>query len=190
MSQQPYIHGTSAREQQRLIAQAAFMAPLLAANLVLQPGERLLEIGCGVGAVLGQIALSHPQTQLSGIDISPEQIARAHRHLDALGLGATSPNPVELVVGDGAALPWPDGHFDRVRLVWVIEHLGDPAAMLREARDRADFAGAKTAAMSIAALRAARSDDAASVRTGVDRKTRREQLYWAELVANLRAWPR
>ena len=134
MSQQPYIHGTSAREQQRLIAQAAFMAPLLAANLVLQPGERLLEIGCGVGAVLGQIALSHPQTQLSGIDISPEQIARAHSHLDALGLGATSPNPVELVVGDGAALPWPDRHFDRVRLVWVIEHLGDPAAMLREAR--------------------------------------------------------
>jgi len=41
---------------------------------------------------------------------------------------------VELVVGDGAALPWPDGHFDRVRLVWVIEHLGDPSTLLREAR--------------------------------------------------------
>jgi len=134
MSRPPYIHGTSAREQQRLIAQAALLAPLLATNLELHPGERLLEIGCGVGAVLGQIALSHPRTQLSGIDISPEQIARAHSHLDALGLGATSPNPVELVVGDGAALPWPDRHFDRVRLVWVIEHLGDPAAMLREAR--------------------------------------------------------
>ncbi|MCP9903517.1 methyltransferase domain-containing protein [Cyanobium sp. BA5m-21] len=134
MSQPPYIHGSSAREQQRLIAQAALLAPLLAANLELHPGERLLEIGCGVGAVLGQIARSHPQTQLSGIDISPEQIAGAHSHLDALGLGAASSNPVELVVGDGAALPWPDGHFDRVRLVWVIEHLGDPSTLLREAR--------------------------------------------------------
>lgn len=134
MNQPPYIHGTSAREQQRLISQAAMLAPLLAANLELHPGERLLEIGCGVGAVLGQIARSHPQAQLSGIDISPEQIAGAHSHLDALGLGATSPNPVELVVGDGAALPWPDGHFDRVRLVWVIEHLSDPLAVLAEAR--------------------------------------------------------
>ena len=134
MNRRPYIHGTSAREQERLIAQAALLAPLLAANLELHPGERLLEIGCGVGAVLGQIARSHPQAQLSGIDISPEQIAGAHRYLEALGLGATSPNPVELVVGDGAALPWPNGHFDRVRLVWVMEHLGDPAALLREAR--------------------------------------------------------
>ena len=37
-------------------------------------------------------------------------------------------------MGDGAALPWPDGHFERVRLVWVIEHLADPMAVLREAR--------------------------------------------------------
>ncbi len=97
MSGQPYIHGTSARDQQRLIAQAALLAPLLAANLELHPGKRLLQIGCGVGAVQGQIARSHRHTQLSGIDISPEQIAGAHSHLDALGLGAASSNPVELV---------------------------------------------------------------------------------------------
>ena len=102
MSEQPYIQGTSAREQQRLIVQAALLAPLLAANLELHPGERLLEIGCGVGAVLGQIARSHPHTQLSGIDISPEQIAGAHSHLDALGQSASAPIR-------GAASPRPDG---------------------------------------------------------------------------------
>lgn len=134
MSERPYIHGTSAREQQRLIAQAGMLADLLAANLELHPGERLLEIGCGVGAVLAQIARSHPQARLSGIDISPEQIEGAQGYLDGLGLGQGSTNPVELVVGDGAALPWADGHFDRVRLVWVIEHLDDPLAVLREAR--------------------------------------------------------
>lgn len=131
MNQRTYIHGTSSREQQRLIEQAAGLAPLLAANLELHAGERLLEIGCGVGAVLGQIALAHPNAWLSGIDISAEQIDGARRHLADLGL---DPDGIELVVGDGAALPWPDQHFDRVRVVWVIEHLRDPLAVLREAR--------------------------------------------------------
>lgn len=124
-----YIHGTSPREQQRLIAQAALLDDLVTGNLTLHPGERLLEIGCGVGAVLARIARIEPSAQLSGLDISPEQIAAARQHLQQQGLDA-----VELVVGDGAALPWPDGHFDRVRLVWVVEHLRDPLTVLREAR--------------------------------------------------------
>jgi SAM-dependent methyltransferase len=74
MSEPPYIHGTSRREQQRLIQQAAQLAELLQGNLELHPGERLLEIGCGVGAVLGQIGQSNPGSQLVGIDISPDQI--------------------------------------------------------------------------------------------------------------------
>jgi ubiquinone/menaquinone biosynthesis C-methylase UbiE len=129
MSKRRYIHGTSQREQQRLINQAEQLSELLHQNLELHPGERLLEIGCGVGAVLGQIGLAHPQAQLHGIDISPAQIAGARRHLDGLGL-----DRVELIVGDGAALPWPSGCMDRVRLVWVVEHLQDPRAVLQEAK--------------------------------------------------------
>ena len=123
-----YIHGTSAREQQRLIEQAQRLESLLAANLELHPGERLLEIGCGVGAVLAGIARAHPAARLSGIDLSAEQIAGAHRHLAAQGL-----HGIELVVGDAAALPWPEGHMDRVRLVWVVEHLSRPQTVLAEA---------------------------------------------------------
>ncbi|MEB3172696.1 MAG: methyltransferase domain-containing protein [Cyanobacteriota bacterium] len=128
MQPHTYIHGTSAREQQRLIDQANRLGDLLAANLELHPGERLLEIGCGVGAVLAGIARAHPGAQLCGIDISPGQIEGARRHLGEQGIP-----DVELVVGDGASLPWPDGHFDRVRLVWVVEHLREPAVVLAEA---------------------------------------------------------
>lgn len=79
--------------------------------------------------MLGLIGREHPGARLCGIDISPEQIATARRHLEGLGLGEA-----ELVVGDAAALPWPDRCFDRVRLVWVVEHLANPEAVLREAR--------------------------------------------------------
>ncbi|MFM8968614.1 MAG: methyltransferase domain-containing protein [Vulcanococcus sp.] len=129
MTSRPYIHGTSPREQQRLHEQAELQAELLSANLELLPGERLLEIGCGVGALLGRIGSSHPEAHLSGIDISPEQIAAARLHLDGLGL-----HRVELVVGDAVRLPWPDACFERLRLAWVVEHLADPLAVLREAR--------------------------------------------------------
>ncbi len=123
-----YIHGTSAREQRRLIEQAQRLDGLLMSNLELHPDERLLEIGCGVGAVLARIATAHPDARLWGIDISAEQIDGAGRHLREQGISG-----IELLVGDGAALPWPDGSFDRVRLVWVIEHLADPGAVLAEA---------------------------------------------------------
>jgi len=129
MPPRPYIHGTSDREQRRLVEQAGLLRDLLAGNLELHPGERLLEIGCGVGAVLGQIALAHPEARLSGIDISADQIAAARLHLEGLGLGGA-----ELQVGDGAKLPWSAGYFDRIRMVWVVEHLADPLAVLREAR--------------------------------------------------------
>ena len=125
----PYIHGTSRREQQRLIEQATLLSELLAANLTVHPGERLLELGCGVGAVLAQIARIEPGARLSGIDISADQIDAARQHLEQQGICG-----VELRVGDAAALPWPDACFDRVRVVWVVEHLSDPLTVLREAR--------------------------------------------------------
>lgn len=129
MSEHPYIHGTSAREQRRLHEQAELQAHLLSDNLELHPGERLLEIGCGVGALLGRIGQLHPEARLCGIDISAAQIEAARGHLDGLGL-----REVELRVGDARHLPWPDGHLDRVRIAWVVEHLADPLAVLREAR--------------------------------------------------------
>jgi ubiquinone/menaquinone biosynthesis C-methylase UbiE len=122
-----YLHGTSPEEQARLVRQASVLETVLLEGLSLSPGERVLEVGCGVGAVLGKLAAAFPGVRLAGADVSPEQVAGARRHLGSLGVEA------ELVVADGARLPWDSRSFDHVVMVWVVEHLADPLAVLREA---------------------------------------------------------
>jgi ubiquinone/menaquinone biosynthesis C-methylase UbiE len=123
----PYLHGTSPGEQARLVRQADVLEGVLLQGLSVAPDERVLDLGCGVGAVLGKLAAAFPGVRLAGADVSPEQVAGARRHLAALGVEA------ELVVADGARLPWPDHAFDRVVMVWVVEHLAHPLPVLREA---------------------------------------------------------
>ena len=49
-----YVHGYATAEQERLLKQAEhWRDELILAGTRLAPGTRLLEVGCGVGAVLG-----------------------------------------------------------------------------------------------------------------------------------------
>jgi ubiquinone/menaquinone biosynthesis C-methylase UbiE len=127
-----YLHGYDSDEQARLIAQAVYWRDrLILPDLPYSPGDRLLDIGCGVGAVLRVIAEAHPGLRLHGIDAEPRQIDCARRHLR--GVGADKP---DLRVGDAAALPWADAAIDHVYMMWFIEHLPECVArrVLREAR--------------------------------------------------------
>jgi ubiquinone/menaquinone biosynthesis C-methylase UbiE len=126
-----YVHGYAPAEQRRLIAQAEFWRDrLILDGPALPDGTRLLEIGCGVGAGLGILGGAFPGVHLTGVDVEPRQIAAAHAHLTARGLGA------DLRVADGRQLPFADGSFDHVWMMWVLEHLTEDGAMavLREAR--------------------------------------------------------
>ncbi len=124
-----YIHGYSDREQIRLIQQAEYWREkLILKDLNYQPGESLLEIGCGAGAVLGIIGQTFPDLKLAGIDLEPKQIEYAQNHLSNLNLDA------DLRVGDAIALPWDDDRFDHIYAIWFLEHLPDPQPVLREAQ--------------------------------------------------------
>jgi SAM-dependent methyltransferase len=124
-----YIHGYATPEQERLIAQALhWRSDLIAQGTDLTAGTKLLEVGCGVGAVLGVLGETFPGITLAGIDIEPRQIEFARRYLADLGLDAN------LQAADALALPFADGSFDHLWMMWFLEHLGDPVAALREAR--------------------------------------------------------
>jgi SAM-dependent methyltransferase len=129
MTEDPhYIHGYTRPEQERLVAQAEFWRDtLILPGLTCQPGQRLLEIGCGAGAVLGVLGTAFPGLRVAGVDRAPEQIAYARAHLARLGLDA------DLREGDATRLPWDDDQFDHVFLIWIVEHVREAHPLLAEA---------------------------------------------------------
>jgi ubiquinone/menaquinone biosynthesis C-methylase UbiE len=124
-----YLHGYDQTEQRRLIAQAAYWRDkVITPGLDHRPGQSVLDIGCGVGAVLGVLAQHTPGLALAGIDLEERQIAFARNYLRSLGY----PN-ADLRTGDAARLQWPDHSFDHLFTMWFFEHLRDPLPVMREA---------------------------------------------------------
>lgn len=100
-----------------------FLFPQLQAPL--GAGTRSLIVGCGTGQQLMQHALSHPQTELSGLDLSRSSLGYAARMLQQY----PAPCPVQLYRGDLLDLPtdWHEG-FDLIEAVGMLHHLERPEA--------------------------------------------------------------
>src|SRR6266576_5481003 len=84
-----YVHGYATAEQERLLRQAEhWRDELILAGTRLAQGTRLLEVGCGVGAVLGILGMAFPGVILAGVDIEARRLETAGPHLRRPGLGA------------------------------------------------------------------------------------------------------
>jgi ubiquinone/menaquinone biosynthesis C-methylase UbiE len=125
-----YIHTFTRDEQDRLMRQAELLEPHLHKHTDLSNCSRVLEIGCGVGAQLRVLLRKYPALRLTGVDISQSQIQRARQYLAK----ELAEGRVELRVSQGDALPFRDGSFDAIYICFVLEHVPDPAAILREAK--------------------------------------------------------
>ena len=100
----------------------------LVALLQPQPGERLLDIGSGIGGPARWIA-QHCGVRVTGVDLTPEFCAAAAALNRATGLA----DRVAIVEGSALALPVPDGAFDRAYSQNVIMNIADKPRFYREA---------------------------------------------------------
>ena len=97
------------------------------ADARVEPGDRALDIGCGVGRL--SRALASRASHVTGIDVSPKMLERARE------LNADVPN-VEWVLGDGATLTGvPDASVDAVVSHVVFQHIPDPEITLSYVRE-------------------------------------------------------
>jgi arsenite methyltransferase len=96
----------------------------------LEPGERVLDVGSGAGTDSLVAALQvGPSGSVTGIDMTPEMLAKARA--GAAGLGLAN---VTFVEGEAEKLPFADASFDVVISNGVIDLIPDKDAVFAEIR--------------------------------------------------------
>ena len=100
----------------------------IAAQLALKPGERVLDIGSGIGGPARWFAATY-RVHVTGVDLTPEFCAAAET-LNAL-TGLT--DRVRIIQGSALDLPVPDGAFDAAYSQNVIMNIADKKQFYREA---------------------------------------------------------
>jgi ubiquinone/menaquinone biosynthesis C-methylase UbiE len=82
----------------------------------LQSGQRVLDVGCGTGALAILIKQLYPGVEVTGIDPDPKALARARRKAERARVA------IRFDRGFGDELPYPGGSFDRVLSAFVFHH--------------------------------------------------------------------
>jgi arsenite methyltransferase len=94
----------------------------------LQPGEDVLDVGCGAGMdSLVAAQMVGATGSVTGIDMTPEMVAKARGSIAEMGLGN-----VRIVEGSAEHLPFDDASFDVVISNGVIDLIPDKDAVFSE----------------------------------------------------------
>jgi ubiquinone/menaquinone biosynthesis C-methylase UbiE len=128
---QPYVHGTSPREQARLGLMNDILNTGAIRALEVTHGERVLDLGTGLGQLTRAMArATGPKGKVVGIERSPEQLREAER----LAREAGEQGLVDFRQGDATAPPLRDdewGTFDLAHTRFLLEHLPRPLDLVR-----------------------------------------------------------
>jgi ubiquinone/menaquinone biosynthesis C-methylase UbiE len=95
--------------------------------LSLQPTERVLDVGCGTGDDVREMAaLVGANGMAVGADKSESMIAEARRRAHGCGL------PVQFEVCEAEQLPWESNYFDACRADRLLQHVTNPGRTFQE----------------------------------------------------------
>ena len=94
----------------------------------LEPGDHLLDIGCGSGSALREAARILNNGHFTGIDLSPGMIDIARSKTT----GHPFEGRIDYAVGSADAIPFSDDSFSVVTAINSLHHWPDPVAGLRE----------------------------------------------------------
>jgi len=87
-------------------------------------GDATLDVGCGTGSLSEAALALAPSVSVTGIDLSPEYVARARAALPG--------GRARFEVGDAQSLRFANGTFDRTLSLLVLNFVPDPAKALGE----------------------------------------------------------
>lgn len=93
---------------------------LLIQQADIQPGHRVLDLGCGTGTLAIQAKQAQPEAEVVGLDADPDMLKVARYK------AAQQNVPVTFDIGFTNKLPYPDESFDRVLSSIMIHHLKTP----------------------------------------------------------------
>jgi len=132
LSDEPRTYGYAGlpEEVQRLEAQAKSMEAILQRELQimkLTPDMRMLDAGCGTGAVTRKIAQHISPGEAVGIDIDPLFLENAK----TLAMNEGIEN-IRFEHGNVDSLSYEDGYFDGAYCRLVLMHVNDPVHTVRE----------------------------------------------------------
>jgi SAM-dependent methyltransferase len=100
----------------------------LADRLPIRPGQRILDIGCGLGGPARYIAQRF-QCHVTGLDITQPFVEAANKLTTLLRMESQ----VSIEHGDGQRLPYPDRHFDGAYTQHVTMNVADRPKFFAEA---------------------------------------------------------
>jgi ubiquinone/menaquinone biosynthesis C-methylase UbiE len=80
-----------------------------------QPGMKVLDLGCGTGTLTRMLKQAHPNASVIGIDGDPQVLTIAREKSHGINIRWDQ--------GHASSLPYPDSAFDRIVTSLVIHHL-------------------------------------------------------------------
>ena len=121
-----YVHGYTRREIQRLLEQSLILEDLLHSGTHYPDGSKVLEVGCGVGAQTRILARRNPGVFIHAMDISDESLEMARMVAKQEGI-----KNVDFIHSDINEYIIEPESFDHIFVCFVLEHLANPADVLK-----------------------------------------------------------